>query len=68
MLGVKLCKLSTGYFMNANCIQTRFARQHLDYIKGVPGVNGENVLLLVEHNPVYTTGIRSKDYSEIPRH
>lgn len=61
---VNVVNLGRMGFMNANCIQTRFARQHLDHMKGVPGVNGENVLLLVEHNPVYTTGIRSKDYSE----
>lgn len=61
---VNVVHLGRMGFMKANCIQNRFARQHLDSMKGVPGVKGENVLLLVEHEPVYTTGIRSEEYSK----
>ena len=50
-------------FLGAYDIQRRFLRQHLDELLGKPGAQGLNMLLLVEHDPVYTVGIRDKDYS-----
>lgn len=49
-------------FLGAYDIQRRFARQHLDELMGKSGARGHNVLLLVEHNPVYTVGLRDKTY------
>ncbi|KAL5004024.1 hypothetical protein ScPMuIL_017480 [Solemya velum] len=59
---VNVLNLGRMGFMSAYSIQTRFARQLLDELAGKPGVKGKNVLLLVEHNPVYTTGIRTANY------
>ncbi|CAG2251289.1 LIP2 [Mytilus edulis] len=61
---VSVLNLGRMGFLDAYKVQTKFARQHLDSMAGVHGSKGENVVLLVEHNPVYTIGIRSKDYSE----
>ena len=49
-------------FLGAYDIQRRFARQHLDELLGKSGARGHNVILLVEHNPVYTVGLRDKEY------
>lgn len=49
-------------FLGAYDIQRRFARQHLDELLGRSGSRGHNVILLVEHNPVYTVGLRDKEY------
>ena len=49
-------------FLGAYDIQRRFARQHLDELLGRSGAKGHNIVLLVEHNPVYTVGIRDKNY------
>lgn len=61
---VNVLNLGRMGFMSAYSIQTRFARQLLDELAGKPGVRGKNILLLVEHNPVYTTGIRASNYDE----
>ena len=50
-------------FLGAYDIQRRFLRQHLDELLGKSGARGHNMLLLVEHDPVYTVGIRDRDYS-----
>lgn len=50
-------------FICANDIQNRYARMHLDELAGRKGTKGLNVLLLVEHNPVYTVGLRDVSYS-----
>ncbi|GFR98929.1 octanoyltransferase [Elysia marginata] len=41
----------------------RYVRNHLDELAGKPNVYGENMLLLVEHTPVFTVGTRDKQYS-----
>ncbi|XP_076097305.1 octanoyl-[acyl-carrier-protein]:protein N-octanoyltransferase LIPT2, mitochondrial-like isoform X2 [Mytilus galloprovincialis] len=61
---VSVLNLGRMGFLDAYKVQNKFARQHLDSMAGVHGAKEENVVLLVEHNPVYTIGIRSKDYSE----
>ena len=43
--------------------QMRYVRNHLDELAGKPHSHGENMLLLVEHTPVYTVGTRDKAYS-----
>lgn len=50
-------------FMSAYDVQMRYARHHLDEMSGKPGARGYNMMLLVEHNPVYTVGIRDHRYS-----
>ncbi|KAH9491798.1 putative lipoyltransferase 2, mitochondrial [Bulinus truncatus] len=50
-------------FMAAHDVQMRFARKHLDELADKPYTYGENALLLVEHPPVYTVGLRTKDYT-----
>lgn len=51
-------------FVSAYDVQTRYARYHLDELAGKPEARGFNVILLVEHNPVYTVGIRDKGYTK----
>ena len=43
--------------------QMRYVRNHLDQLAGKPHVHGENMLLLVEHTPVFTVGTRNAEYS-----
>ncbi|CAG5127321.1 unnamed protein product [Candidula unifasciata] len=62
---VSVITLGRMGFMAAYDVQMRFARQHLDELAGKPNVYGENTLLLVEHTPVYTVGIRNQNYSKI---
>lgn len=52
-------------FLQAYDVQLRYAKQHLDKLAGRTGVNGHDTLLLVEHNPVYTVGLRTEDYGEV---
>ena len=59
---VHVINLERMGFLGAYDIQRRFVRQHLDELMGRPGAKGHNIVLLVEHNPVYTIGIRDKDY------
>ncbi|XP_041358758.1 putative lipoyltransferase 2, mitochondrial [Gigantopelta aegis] len=49
-------------FLAANDVQMRYARQHLDALAGHPSTRPKNVILMVEHNPVYTVGIRNSEY------
>lgn len=51
-------------FMAAYNVQMRFARQHLDFMSHKSKLKGENVVLIVEHNNLYTTGLRDKHYDE----
>ncbi|XP_005090929.2 putative lipoyltransferase 2, mitochondrial [Aplysia californica] len=60
---VSVVTLGRMGFMAAYDVQLRYARQHLEEMAGKPHVQGENTLLLVEHTPVYTVGIRAKDYT-----
>ncbi|BFZ00221.1 hypothetical protein BsWGS_03260 [Bradybaena similaris] len=61
---VSVITLGRMGFMAAYNVQMRFARQHLDELAGRPHVQGENTLLLVEHTPVYTIGIRNHNYTQ----
>ncbi|KAK3603753.1 hypothetical protein CHS0354_023367 [Potamilus streckersoni] len=61
---VQVINLHRMGFMPAFDIQTQHARNLLDYVAGRTSHKSPNVLLLVEHNPVYTVGIRDKNYSK----
>lgn len=50
-------------YMEAFKVQADISRQILDNIAGKATQKQENVLLFVEHNPVYTIGIRDKQYT-----
>ena len=52
-------------FLKAYDIQLRYARDHLDYLAGRRRIEGRNILLLVEHNPVFTMGIRTHSYDKV---
>lgn len=52
-------------FLKAYDIQLRYARDHLDYLAGRRHMEGRNILLLVEHNPVFTVGIRTHSYDKV---
>ncbi|KAH9491796.1 hypothetical protein Btru_029528 [Bulinus truncatus] len=60
---VTVINLGRMGFMAAHDVQMRFARKHLDELADKPYTYGENALLLVEHPPVYTVGLRTKDYT-----
>ncbi|XP_059171098.1 putative lipoyltransferase 2, mitochondrial [Physella acuta] len=60
---VTVINLGRMGFMAAHDVQMRFARKHLDELADKPYTYGENTLLLVEHPPVFTIGIRTKDYT-----
>ncbi|GFO05136.1 octanoyltransferase [Plakobranchus ocellatus] len=60
---VSVVNLGRMGFMAAYDVQMRYVRNHLEEMAGKPHVHGENMLLLVEHTPVYTTGTRDKVYS-----
>lgn len=51
-------------FMPALDVQNRYAKLHLDELAGKPYAFGQNTLLIVEHTPVYTVGIRTQDYTD----
>uniref|UniRef100_A0A0B6ZM13 lipoyl(octanoyl) transferase n=1 Tax=Arion vulgaris TaxID=1028688 RepID=A0A0B6ZM13_9EUPU len=61
---VSVITLGRMGFMAAYDVQTRFARQHLDELSGKPNAHGVNTLLLVEHTPVYTVGVRGKEFNK----
>ena len=44
-------------------VQNKYARQHLDFLAGKTQETPKDKLLLVEHNPVYTIGIRDRSYT-----
>ena len=52
-------------FLKAYDIQLRYARDHLDYLGGRRRIEGRNILLLVEHNPVFTVGVRTHGYHKV---
>lgn len=56
---VSVITLGRMGFIAAYDVQMRFAQQHLDELSGRPNTHGENTLLLVEHTPVYTLGLRN---------
>ncbi|KAK6962703.1 lipoyltransferase 2 mitochondrial [Biomphalaria glabrata] len=60
---VTVINLGRMGFMAAHDVQMRFARRHLDEMADKPYTYGEDTLLLVEHPPVYTVGLRTKDYT-----
>ncbi|XP_046369207.1 putative lipoyltransferase 2, mitochondrial [Haliotis rufescens] len=57
---VQVINLGRMGFMAASDVQQRYARQHFDELAGKSV--GSDTILLVEHNPVYTTGIRTSGY------
>ncbi|XP_045761103.1 putative lipoyltransferase 2, mitochondrial [Maniola jurtina] len=60
---VKVWKLGLISYDTAFKIQSSIARKHLDAM--MKGVNGDyDTLLLVEHKPVYTVGIRDETLKE----
>lgn len=61
---VRVINLGRMGFIPAYDIQTHYARRHLEYLTHKFGNPAEDVLLLVEHNPVYTIGIRRDKYTE----
>lgn len=61
---VNVITLGRMGFMAAYDVQMRLARQHLDEMAGKANSKGVDTLLLVEHKPVYTVGIRTKGYTE----
>ncbi|XP_076454131.1 octanoyl-[acyl-carrier-protein]:protein N-octanoyltransferase LIPT2, mitochondrial-like isoform X2 [Babylonia areolata] len=62
---VQVINLGRMGFLEAFDIQMRYARPHLDEIACRPNAVGHDTLLLVEHNPVYTVGVRTQDYDEV---
>ncbi|XP_045200182.1 putative lipoyltransferase 2, mitochondrial [Mercenaria mercenaria] len=61
---VHVINLQRMGFVSGYDVQMRYARYHLEELAGKQGAHGFNVILLVEHNPVYTTGIRDKIYTK----
>jgi len=61
---VHVINLQRMGFVSAFDVQMRYARYHLDELAGKQGAQGFNVVLLVEHNPVYTVGLRDKSYTK----
>lgn len=58
MTPVRVVDLRRIAYCSAPLIQQHYIRQHFDSSRKTP-----NVLLLCEHHPVYTTGIRQAQYS-----
>lgn len=56
---VNVINLGRMGFMSAYSVQMNFVRQIIDAMGKGQKVYGQNVLLLVEHNPVYTIGLRN---------
>ncbi|XP_021365727.1 putative lipoyltransferase 2, mitochondrial [Mizuhopecten yessoensis] len=61
---VNVINLGRMGFMSAYSVQKNFVRQMLDTVASGQRVHGQNVLLLVEHNPVYTIGLRDHTYTD----
>lgn len=59
---VKFGKLGRMAFAPAYQMQTRAARRLLEEVDSHGGAVTGNTVFIVEHDPVYTVGIRSKDY------
>uniref|UniRef100_T1J567 lipoyl(octanoyl) transferase n=1 Tax=Strigamia maritima TaxID=126957 RepID=T1J567_STRMM len=60
---VKVYKLGLISFNNALKIQYNIAQTHFKGMKEKKN-NSSDTLLLLEHRPVYTVGIRRKEYAE----
>ena len=54
-------------FLQAYNMQMRYARKHLDELTMSRPAKAHDTLLLVEHNPVYTVGIRDGEYDLVIR-
>lgn len=61
---VTVINLGRMGFLAAADLQSRYARQHLDFLAGKPGSISRNVILMVEHDPVFTTGFRTEEYTD----
>ena len=61
---IKVINLGRIGFTPAYEIQTELVRRHLDYLKKKSSIVPENSLLLLEHHPVYTIGIRRRGYTQ----
>ena len=61
-MAVKVLSLGLTRLQHSLGIQEHFARKLLAYIGGT-GPAAFNTLFLQEHHPVYTVGIRSKEYT-----
>lgn len=60
---VRFRKLGRMAFAQAYQLQTRAARRLLEEVAGNGGAVAGNTVFVVEHDPVYTVGIRSKGYT-----
>ncbi|ESO86406.1 hypothetical protein LOTGIDRAFT_235450 [Lottia gigantea] len=59
---VNVINLGRMGYMGAFDIQNRYKRMHQEEMEG-KSTQAQNVLLLVEHNPVYTVGVRGQGYT-----
>ena len=62
---VSVINLGRMGFLQAYSVQCRYARMHLDELAGNGSAKGQDTLLLVEHNPVFTVGVRNEDYDQV---
>lgn len=46
-------------YLEGLAVQTALQRQHLDYLKDTSSLKPRNAVLICEHDPVYTIGIRN---------
>lgn len=60
---VQVINLGRMRFRDAELVQNKLKQRHFDFLHGRTSV-ANDTLLLVEHEPVYTIGIRSKKYNE----
>ncbi|XP_062584368.1 putative lipoyltransferase 2, mitochondrial [Saccostrea cucullata] len=60
---IKVVNLGRMGFRAAEQVQNNYKQKHFDFFHGRTP-SAENTLLLVEHDPVYTIGIRSKNYDK----
>ena len=61
---IHVVRLGLTHHQHSFNIQTFFSSKLLDFIAGRSKLPAYNTLLLQEHHPVYTVGIRSTDYTE----
>ena len=61
---VQVVRLGRMGYQPALKLQNKYAQQHLDYLAGRSTTPGQDTLLVVEHDPVYTVGIRTEGYTE----
>ena len=60
---VKVTNLGRLGYLQALNIQNRCAQHHLDKLAGRTTDPAENTLFIVEHDPVYTIGLRTQGYT-----